>query len=513
MRIGTISFTTIDNYGAILQAYALAKVLEREGHKVGIIDYRLPDLQLRNWLHLMHLTYTIHAPLAVASGVPELFVRSARIEQFRKEYLNRTRPAWTDDELREVSAQFDSLITGSDEIFRNDREGNIFPPLFLNFADPRRQKLVAYAACSGLVNDYGDKNDVVTKLLNRFDILSVRDETTRALVKKLTGTDPRVVLDPTLLWNFDELPLPEPPEKNYVLVYGFFKSPRTDRMVRAVADQLGASVVSVGWASKYAHRNLVAADTLQWLSCLKNARLVFTNCYHGLMFSTLYQRDFFVFESDKARIKLHDFIHRFSLTSRLVPSGESPSRKQLEGMDHQALQQGIKPYVSDSIGCLAEAGQNRENKKKADSREVRLETHAINRALPPGRSLGAKSQLCEVGIHMGHLIWEGILSPLTCPPLKIQVKQHKPAVLVGGFLFVAVLWLHFYSNPHLVFLPLYLLPCTWLSMKVNLRLGVVVTLVAAVSGAVVQYHNDVDFHSWPVMAWNITGQEWKSTSL
>jgi hypothetical protein len=105
---------------------------------------------------------------------------------------------------------------------------------------------------------------------------------------------------------------------------------------------------------------------------------------------------------------------------------------------------------------------------------------------------------------MGHLIWEGILSPLTCPPLKIQVKQHKPAALVGGFLFAAVLWLHFYSNAHLVFLPLYLLPCAWLSMKVNLRLGVLAALVAAVSGALVQYHNDLDFHSWPVMAWNIT---------
>ena len=409
MRIGTISFTTVDNYGAILQAHALAKVLEQKGHQVSVIDYQLPDLKLRDWLHVMHLSYTPHAPLTVASGVTGLPYRFSRIEQFRKTYLNRTEPAWTDDELEEISSRFDTLITGSDEIFRTDQFGNIFPPLLLNFADARRQNLMAFAACSGGDNDYGDKNAVVAKLLNRFDNISVRDEQTRALVHRLTGRNPPLVLDPTLLWKFGELPLPEPPAKNYVLVYGFFRSPQTDRMVREVADRLGASVVSVGWASKYADRNFMAADTLQWLSCFKHARLVFTNCYHGLMFSTVYQRDFLVFESEKARPKLNDFMQRFSLSSRLLAGGEKPSTRQLDGMDHAALQNRLRPCADDSIKYLEAAGRCRKSHETNTVADQRWSSWDIN-CTTTGLPTSARQQLKSVGIHLVHLVWEAVLA-------------------------------------------------------------------------------------------------------
>jgi hypothetical protein len=70
-------------------------------------------------------------------------------------------------------------------------------------------------------------------------------------------------------------------------------------------------------------------------------------------------------------------------------------------------------------------------------------------------------------------------------------------------MFAAVLWLHLYSNTHLIFLPLYLLPCAWLSIKVNPRLGVIAALAAAFSGALVQHDADPDFKPWGVMTWNI----------
>ena len=503
MRIGTISFTDVDNYGAVLQAYALSKVLEREGHEVNILDYQLPDLKLRDWLHLMHLSYTPHAPLTVATGVSGLPARFKRIEHFRKQHLDRTPPVWNDDDLRKMSAPYDALITGSDEIFRTDRQGNLFPPLFLNFADAQRQKLAAYAACSGGVTDYGGKNAVVARLLNRFDHISVRDAETQALVKKLTGRNPPLVVDPTLLWKFEELPLPAPPAKDYLLVYGFFRSPRTDRMVREIADQLGVSMVSVGWASKYAHHNLMAADTLQWLSCFKHARLVFTNCYHGLMFATAYQRDFLVFEADKVRTKLNDFIQRYSLSSRLLATGERPSPGQLAGMDHAALQNQLQASVADSIEFLRAVGQPREKQKPATEDEAGLVSWKINRSIVPVRPAEAQHQLKNATIHLVHLVWEAIMSPLTCPPLLSQARQRWQTTAAGILLFAAVVWLHIGSNAHLLFLPLYLLPCIWLSVKVNPRLGVAASLAAAISGALVQHFNNPDFRSWVLVAANM----------
>jgi hypothetical protein len=503
MRIGTISFTAIDNYGATLQAYALARLLGRNGHETSIIDYQLPDLKLRDWLRVMHLSYSLHAPLTVAAGVPELFVRTARMEKFRKQYLNRTKPAWTDRELREIAGQFDALVTGSDEIFRTDRQGNVFPPLFLNFADPEKQKLFAYAACSGGTSDYDGKNAIVARLLNRFDGISVRDEVTRELVKKLTGKDPRVVLDPTLLWDFAELPLPAPPRENYVLTYGFYKSPRTDRMVREVADKMGASVVSVGWAARHARHNLLDADPLQWLACFKHARLVFTNCYHGLMFATHYRRDFLVFEAEKARSKINDFAQRFSLESRLVPGGTFPSGPQLAGMDHDALQQRLKPYVEASAGFISEIGRSPAAARPAAPHPKKIESWEINSIAATGQPVDARGHFGDVMRQIGHLFWEAALSPITSPPIAGQVKKHWPATVGSVLMFLAVLWFHHRSNCHLIFLPLYLLPSVWLSTRVNLRLGVLMSLAGAAGGALIQHYADDDFRSWQVVGWNI----------
>jgi hypothetical protein len=70
-------------------------------------------------------------------------------------------------------------------------------------------------------------------------------------------------------------------------------------------------------------------------------------------------------------------------------------------------------------------------------------------------------------------------------------------------MFLAVLWFHHRTNSHLIFLPLYLLPSIWLSIRVNLRLGVLMSLTGAAGGALIQHYADDDFKSWPVVGWNI----------
>ena len=52
MIIKTITCHHVYNYGATLQAYALQSYLESLGHKVGIIDYRLPT----------HIRYELFKP-------------------------------------------------------------------------------------------------------------------------------------------------------------------------------------------------------------------------------------------------------------------------------------------------------------------------------------------------------------------------------------------------------------------------------------------------------------------
>ena len=43
MRIALLTYFAADNYGATLQAYATIKAFEREGHKVELVNYVIPE--------------------------------------------------------------------------------------------------------------------------------------------------------------------------------------------------------------------------------------------------------------------------------------------------------------------------------------------------------------------------------------------------------------------------------------------------------------------------------------
>ena len=44
-RIGIITFHRADNYGAVLQSYALQKLFEQRGENVQVIDYRCEEIE------------------------------------------------------------------------------------------------------------------------------------------------------------------------------------------------------------------------------------------------------------------------------------------------------------------------------------------------------------------------------------------------------------------------------------------------------------------------------------
>lgn len=71
------------------------------------------------------------------------------------------------------------------------------------------------------------------------------------------------------------------------------------------------------------------------------------------------------------------------------------------------------------------------------------------------------------------------------------------AIALGG-----VAWLHYWSNKNFVFLPLYALPCLWLTITVGFRSGTAAAVVAAIVGPVIQAHGDADYALLSIQACN-----------
>lgn len=88
MKIGVITFHGADNYGSVLQAYALTEYLNDKGYDAEIIDYYF-EHDYRQYKPFRTYLYSRH-PKAFLSDVFSYSVHCKRIknfQNFRKEFL------------------------------------------------------------------------------------------------------------------------------------------------------------------------------------------------------------------------------------------------------------------------------------------------------------------------------------------------------------------------------------------------------------------------------------------
>ena len=84
----------------------------------------------------------------------------------------------------------------------------------------------------------------------------------------------------------------------------------------------------------------------------------------------------------------------------------------------------------------------------------------------------------------------------------VKFSESWAVVLASGLLFMIVAVLDFVTNPHMTFMPLYLLPCMILTLVLNLRWGIAAALVTAVSSSLMEYSANPNYGVAEVFGWN-----------
>jgi len=87
-----------------------------------------------------------------------------------------------------------------------------------------------------------------------------------------------------------------------------------------------------------------------------------------------------------------------------------------------------------------------------------------------------------------------------------DVKKHWDVVLLAGAIFEVTVIAHLHSNPHLMFIPFYAIPCGVLALLANARWATLFALLASVTAPIIQYEGDTDYRSMFVWIWNGFGR-------
>lgn len=296
MKVGILTYHKSHNYGALLQAIALRKVLCNLGHEASFIDYWPLYHKSQYWAidPIVLKDYGLKSKISyILRAIFTLNKRNRRIKSFRKFIDINIEPYCTSSD-----SNYDAIIYGSDQIWRKqERNGNIFNPIYFGKNDFSRKGDIAYAASMGkIVLNESDRHDL-KKWLDRFDALSVRENNLKEELEKSGIKDISVVSDPTILLDKSEwskiFNLAPVIKDKYVLFYDLLPDSFDKQRIEEFAKERDLKLIVLKARidnKKGRHNELEFENPEGMMTLIANAEHIFTSSYHGLVISLIFNK-------------------------------------------------------------------------------------------------------------------------------------------------------------------------------------------------------------------------------
>ena len=147
---------------------------------------------------------------------------------------------------------------------------------------------------------------IFKKALEGYQAISVREKSSVQLLNPLTSMEVQWVLDPTLLLSrndWDRVCSERLIDEKYLFCYFLGANKKARSLAQKMAKQKNLKLVTIAYASgviqlidkKFGDERLFDVSPQQFISLIKNAEYVFTDSFHAVVFSFLYQKQYFVF--------------------------------------------------------------------------------------------------------------------------------------------------------------------------------------------------------------------------
>lgn len=304
MKIGILTYHRAENYGALLQAYALRTYLQSKGHEVSFVDY-WPDyhvnyFKLFAWKRFMSANWKgkIEYLLGATVWLCPRMTRSKRLQRFIHERLGVTgKPRY--NEKTKATEHYDVVVYGSDQIWRKQNMGGVgFDDWYFGTENVVADKKIVYAGSMGTVKTTEKDDAYVKKMMQNFERISVREADLDSYLKGL-GVASQQVIDPVFLLSKEEWEAvadKKQEKRKYILFYNLLNKPESVRFAERLSKETGLPIKELNKKMSFKHlgkRYISGASVEEFLRMIKDAEYVVSNSFHGVAFSMIFQKQFY----------------------------------------------------------------------------------------------------------------------------------------------------------------------------------------------------------------------------
>lgn len=338
MKVGIITIHNSPNYGACLQSYALYRYIVNQGIDCELIDLKRP-------VHVGYVEspdfkpyYTPKTSMIVK--IKSIVKRIIKPQTISKESTNSKRiknfdefnksiklstPYYSIDSLYSNPPQYDIYISGSDQLWNPEQP---FPiePYFLTFVRNSSAKKISYASSIGISSLDSSQIKDFSRWLSSYDAISVREPDAAKILQPHLKQKIEIVADPTFLLDVKEWKLLacDYSERGYILCFMLGLQPALLNEALRVSNNLGKKLIVIGQRNIPKDKRYTLIDDAgpkEFLGLIKSSDCVFTDSFHGTVFSILLGvKNFFsyVAKGNRRASRLETLLSPLGLLDRII---------------------------------------------------------------------------------------------------------------------------------------------------------------------------------------------------
>lgn len=349
-NVGILTLHIGDNYGALLQCYALRHCINK-----------FPECEAT----IINYDSGRKFPVYDTADVQRQYeYKCKKFDFFNRECNGISGKSFTEVDHPEMKG-YDYYITGSDQVW-NTSFSFVKETYFLDFV-PETAKRIAYAASIGISTQSPKlKREWFERNLPKFSAISIREASNKDFVQQFTDKEVYSVVDPTILLDREEYDSlcegTKYPDGEYMVLY-FLKHDDSFPLIIEYANMLsrkyGLKVMySFADIPKRVFKNesetFYYSDPKEFVALIKHAKFVITNSFHGTVFSLKYHVPFYTYLVGSMSSRVTDMLTEVGLEDRIVYGYKSLENDAME-LSFEKADQVLGDKIKESVCFLKKA--------------------------------------------------------------------------------------------------------------------------------------------------------------
>ncbi len=358
MKVITVTFHYSINYGAVLQCYALQKKIMGMGYETAVLNYTINELYREQHIFNITLSKNIIKKMLsfIKQGLRYLIHYSKNLNQiqrerkfkiFLKKNIKLTHKFRNSKEANDYINKIPAVIIGSDQVW-NPRITRGYDDIY--YLKSYLGKKISYAASIGEEQEDSHITNEYFNLISQFEHISVREDSGKLFLKKKMDNYIEVNIDPVFLLKKDDyLRIAKNiKEKDYVLVYSVEENNDFLEIVNRMSDKLNVEFIALNKDSRYNKSiKYFNAGVDEFLGLIKNAKFILTNSFHGVAFSLIFEKEFWVYPHSKRPERVANLLAKLEISNRIIEKNFN-TKNMINNLDYSKINGKIEQEIKKS---------------------------------------------------------------------------------------------------------------------------------------------------------------------